>query len=367
MKKCCLLLCLLALFCLFAPTVLAEDETDIEKQTEEYYSDTIEQIRQLGKEAGLEDSEDIPVEELSVGRVLGYVSDSFMSALKAPLRLLFYLLATLVGIKLLSSFSGESGLSKIYNTVSVVIIAVLILQPMLSLIQRMMNLVDQVANFVYGFVPVFTGVVISSGQIVSGTAYSAIMIGAAQAFSALMNTTLMPFICAFTSFGMVGVLHPGMNLHSLQSTIKNGVSFCLVLLTTIFVGLFSLQNIVGHATDAQTLKAAKLVFSSTIPIVGGAISDAVATIGGCLHVLKASAGAVGVGSLILIFAPILIETVTLQFVLSLSTVASDMTGSSEVTGVLKTVSAALSMLAAVLICYLLILLISTAVLMSMTN
>ena len=60
----------------------------------------------------------------------------------------------------------------------------------------------------------------------------------------------------------------------------------------------------------------------------------------------------------------MIEAVALKFVLALSTIASDITGSSEVTGVLKTISSALSMLVAVLVCYLLILIVSTAVLMS---
>lgn len=364
MKKCCFLLCLFLLAGLFAPPVCAQGETEMDEQTQQYYSDTLEQIRQLGEEAGLTGTVDTPVEELTVGTILESVFASFMQAIKSPFRLLLYLLAALIGMKLLSSFSGENGMSRIYATVSIVVVAVLILQPVLELIHRMIDLTDQVANFVYGFVPVFTGVVISTGQIVSGTTYSAILIGAAQVFSTLMNTTLMPFICAFTSFGIVGVLQPGLNLKSLQSTIKNGVSFCLVLLTTIFVGLFSLQNIVGQATDAQALKAAKLVFSSAIPIVGSAISDAVGTISGCLHILKTSAGAVGIGSLILIFAPTLIEAVALKFVLALSTIASDITGSSEVTGVLKTISSALSMLVAVLVCYLLILIVSTAVLMS---
>lgn len=347
---------------LFVPHSFAEETS--QDDTGQYYSDTLEEIRRLGEDAGLSGLDGESVQKLSVGTILSYIGNSLMSALKSPIRLLFFLLAALIGIRLLSSFTGDGNLSNIYSTVAVVVVAVLILQPVMSLIERMILLTEQVANFVYGFVPVFTGVVISSGQVASGTAYSAIIIGAAQLFSILISSTLMPFICAYLSFGIVGVLQPTMNLSSLQSTIKNGVSFMLALLTTIFVGLFSLQNIVGHAADAQALRAAKLVFSSAIPIVGSAISDAVGSIAGCLQVLKATAGTVGIGGLILIFAPTLIEAGALKLTLTLATIASDVTGSTAASKVLKTLSSALTMLIAVLIAYMLILVVSTAILMS---
>ena len=49
MKKCCFLLCLFLLAGLFAPPVCAQGETEMDEQTQQYYSDTLEQIRQLGE------------------------------------------------------------------------------------------------------------------------------------------------------------------------------------------------------------------------------------------------------------------------------------------------------------------------------
>ena len=78
MKKCCFLLCLFLLAGLFAPPVCAQGETEMDEQTQQYYSDTLEQIRQLGEEAGLTGTVDTPVEELTVGTILESVFASFM-------------------------------------------------------------------------------------------------------------------------------------------------------------------------------------------------------------------------------------------------------------------------------------------------
>ena len=63
---------------------------------------------------------------------------------------------------------------------------------------------------------------------------------------------------------------------------------------TIFVGIVSLEGTLSSSVDGLTAKTTKAVVSSTIPIVGKILGDAVDTVLGCGIILKNAIGIVGV-------------------------------------------------------------------------
>ena len=63
---------------------------------------------------------------------------------------------------------------------------------------------------------------------------------------------------------------------------------------TIFVGMVSLEGTLASSVDGITAKTAKTVVSSTVPVVGKILGDAVDTILGCGIILKNAVGIVGV-------------------------------------------------------------------------
>ena len=59
---------------------------------------------------------------------------------------------------------------------------------------------------------------------------------------------------------------------------KTIVTWSLGFLMSVFIGVISIQSIVSSAADGLTTKTTKYVVSNFVPIVGGAVSDAYATV-----------------------------------------------------------------------------------------
>ena len=108
------------------------------------------------------------------------------------------------------------------------------------------------------------------------------------------------------------------------------------LACTLFVGLLSLQSLVGGAADTLGSRAVKFSLSSFVPVVGSALSDAFSSLQGCLSLLKTTVGAFGMISTTLIVLPPLLECMAWSLALSLCGMAADMFALPEVSALLKT-------------------------------
>ena len=69
---------------------------------------------------------------------------------------------------------------------------------------------------------------------------------------------------------------------------------------TLFIGFMAIQGVAGGIGDALTLKTAKFMTGTFIPVVGGMLADAVETVLGYSLLIKNSATIVGLVILALI-------------------------------------------------------------------
>ncbi len=73
----------------------------------------------------------------------------------------------------------------------------------------------------------------------------------------------------------------------------------------IYVTVLSYQTTLAAAADSVAARGVKFAVSSSIPIVGGVLSDTVRTLASGLSVIRGGAGAVGIAAVILLTLPIL--------------------------------------------------------------
>ncbi|HHV51285.1 MAG TPA: stage III sporulation protein AE, partial [Clostridiales bacterium] len=122
----------------------------------------------------------------------------------------------------------------------------------------------------------------------------------------------------------------------------------LGLTTTIFVGLLSVQGLVGAAADNVTTKALKFSLGAFVPVVGGALGDALNTIKGCLNLLKSTLGGFGIISTLLIVLPPIIECVVWIILLNFLNMAAEMFSLNSVSTLFKSAQGVMKTLIAVL-------------------
>ena len=201
----------------------------------------------------------------------------------------------------------------------------------------------------------------------TATTYTAFLFMACQVVSQVVAGIFVPLMGVYLAFCVVGNLAPGVDVSAVAGAIKSAVSWALGLLLTLFVGLLSLQTMVASGSDTVASKAAKFLIGSFVPVVGGALSDAFVATQGYLRLLKATVGVFGILIALMTFLPVFLQTVLWYFTVNLAGAVSEMLGVKPVASILKSSSATLGILIAVILCFALLIVISTSLVMMVST
>ena len=183
---------------------------------------------------------------------------------------------------------------------------------------------------------------------------------ACQVVAQIVSSVLVPLMGIYLAFCIAGSLAPGIDVNAVAQVIRKTVSWALGLLLTIFVGLLSLQTMVASGSDTVVSKTAKFLIGSFVPVVGSALSDAFVATQGYMKLLKTTVGVFGVLVAAMTFLPILLQTVMWYLAVNLSSALGEMLGVKPVAQILKSASATLGVLIAVILCFALLIIISTS-------
>lgn len=289
--------------------------------------------------------------------------------IRQPLRVFGALLGTVLLCTMLQSLQitiKESALSGVFSAVSVVCIAGAITSPVVECITSVAMSIDQCSDFIAAFIPVFSSVVTVGGQPATATTYTMFLFFACQIVSQLVSGIFVPLMGIYLAFCIAGGLVPEVNLSAVANGIRQIVNWALGLMLTLFVALLSLQTAVASSGDHVMTKTARFLIGSFIPVVGGALSDAMIAAQGYMGLLKTTIGAFGILAALLCFLPIFLQTVIWYLTLNLSAAAAEVLGVKQASQILKSASAVLGVLMAVVLCFATLIVISTSlVLMTM--
>ena len=263
--------------------------------------------------------------------------------------------AVILGVVLLYAFMEglrntvkEESLSKVYGVICALAACATLIIPISVCIKNVSRAADSVSVLMISFVPVYAGVMLVSGQPVTAAAYQSVMLFAAELISLLATKIIVPLMIVSLALNVVGSVTPDMKLGSAGGLINKSCGWLLGLTTTIFVGLLSVQGLVGAAADNVTTKALKFSLGAFVPVVGGALGDALNTIKGCLNLLKSTLGGVGIISTLLIVLPPIIECVVWIILLSFLNMAAEMFSLNSVSTLFKSAQGVMKTLIAVL-------------------
>lgn len=377
----CLLCILLLVLGLGGVTAWAEEDTLSQTQEElmqEQYdavgaddlaSNLPDNVQDSLEKNGLDSPSSDKIISFSIGDFFSNLWGTITDTVKQPLGLLAISFGVMLLCALLESFKStvDSSLSNVFSMVAVLAVCGTVIQPVIRCIQMAADTITGAGNFMLCFIPVFTGIVTASGMPVSGLGYNTALFATIQVISKIVSTVLLPFLGIFLALSIVSAVSGQFKISKLTATVKKTVVWSVSLLLTIFIGIFSTQSMVAASADTVTVKATKFMVGSFIPVVGGAISDALNSVQGCLGLMKSSIGAFGILACVFTFLPAILTVLFYMLVLKISSAAGSLFGLSGVTEIFDAVYDALSILMAFLICYSLLTIVTTTLMISMSS
>ena len=356
MKKIALFALFLTVFVCFSVTCYASDAS-VENIIPNETQDILEQN-------GFSEFDVDVLLELSPEKVVNYIINSVKNQINAPF-ILFYIIFLVIIITSITSginggfLSGE--LERNFSIVGVLSVCTTAIVPIIACAEETRVFINQISGFVKVFVPVLSGVMISGGQVSSGTGYQIIMIFAAEFLSTFLSGIILPLILMYLAFATVGRITAGFKIDTITNSVKSTVNWTLSLLMSLFVALVTIKGLVGAGSDSIALRTGRFFVGSFVPAVGAALAEAAATVQKSIGLIKNTTGVFGIIAAALYFIPPLIKILIYKFTCDLSSIIGDMLGAEKIAGLLKDISAVLGLLSSVILSYGVLVVLSTAV------
>lgn len=276
--------------------------------------------------------------------IFNLVMDFLVDGVKSPLNTALSIIGVLL---IFASFDGIATLGMAGNnmTTFVCFIASMVATaPIFSLMDGVKTAVQAISNFMFGLVPVYTGVMLSMGNANSAGGFSALLLGASEVVSYLISYFFVPLSGAVLCLGICGGISPIPMISRIAGWIKKSAIWAMGIATTLFLSILSLQNSISSAADGLTMRTSKAMLSTTIPLMGPAIAETLNTAKGCMSMLKSSIGIYAVVAIIVLALPTIFQVVLWRFSMWVTAGVAEIFGMKQVENLLRSVDFCLSVL-----------------------
>ena len=241
--------------------------------------------------------------------------------------------ATLCGILVISAvFSalrssiGSPALSKAIEFSSSCAIFAAIIGIQHSRISLVSEFFERVNSLMLGMIPVAGTVWAMGGNISTASVGSAGLYSFLTISEFFCARTLMPITSLCIAFALCRSLSPELDLQGFSSAIKKTYTFSLGFIMTLMLALLSAQSSLSAAADSTAARAAKMVTSSMIPIVGGSVSETLRTVASSVQYIKSVVGVSGIVFLLMLLLPTLISLLLTRLAFLFSGSVADLLG-----------------------------------------
>ncbi len=354
MKRFVLLISFLLCFCAFAPGCRAAELSDIfSGQLEQSGADELrrhlpEETREYLEEAQIEIA---PGQTPSLGgvgeAVAGMAAEAGSDALST--------LAVMLGIVILAAvaeciadMAGKT-MGKSVSVITASAVCLAAASPAAQLISEAGSAIEVCCGFDAVFIPVYSAICAAAGKAATAAQYSAVMLAVLEGAALLINQIALPALRVILAISLTSSLSPTLPLSGIIALFEKNLKWLLGFVSVTVVAVMGLGTAVTSAMDELTAKTARFVVSSAVPVLGGAMGDALSSVTGCVALLRTSVGGFGLAAMAFILLPPLIKAAVWSVCMGLCAFAADMLGVKSVKTAADCIGRVLSVVIALIV------------------
>ncbi len=347
-------------------TSFAQEDNDIYKLSgaAELFSVIPEQTRELLKELGITELDFDSVFNVSAEDILNLIKKLLTGAVESPVNSLIRLISVIIIIAVCECFVPEDSKIKLISEMAgILFCTVSILNQLTSSISFAVASISVTEKFMLLLIPVLTAIVSVSGNPTLAISFQSIAFAGAQIITGVAGNFIVPIVGAVLSLDITGALMPTFKLSGLTDFIKKTVTAVMSFSASIFVSFLGLKGALANTADSLASKGIKLVISSAVPVVGGALSEAYSGVIGSLVLVKSTVGIFGICAVALINLPSCVQLLFWTFALRLGAAVADLFEQRSISALLKAIASSVTLLNVVLLFVAVLFIISTALIL----
>ncbi|NLY73890.1 MAG: stage III sporulation protein AE [Firmicutes bacterium] len=198
--------------------------------------------------------------------------------------------------------------------------------------------VTEMTGFMYAITPILFSIVAAGGGVTTAAIVHPLLISSVGVIGGLVSNLVFPLIMFAGILGMANHLTEGFQVNKLARFFKLASVGILGVMMAIFIGLVTIRGFTASVADSLTLRAAKYLTSTFLPVVGGALSDTVEMSAGCAAVLKSGLGVYGLGLITLVTVFPLLKILAVALIFQMTGIITQPLGNNRLSDALQTVS-----------------------------
>ncbi len=341
-------------FILFLSIPVTAEENDIYKEQLqnsgilEIEDNLPDDVKKYLTDNGMDISDYNWVNNLKTENVFSHIWNFLKDGLKKPIISLGAIIVIIL-IHALLFDKENSAVSPVVTYAATLSVAGIIVAPIFSAINTAVGAMKACSTFMTAFIPIFAAITAATGKTATSISMSTLLLGAANGVSLLSNFAVIPLIGGYLSLSLATSVSPLVNNAGISQAVKKLSLWVMSFITTIFLGILSIQTVVNAHADNLSMRTAKFIIGSSVPVAGGVLSEALGTLTASMSLLKSSVGIYGVVICCVIFLPILVELILWRFSLWIADFVSLQFSLPKISGLLQSIDTVLSVLIGVIL------------------
>jgi stage III sporulation protein AE len=251
-----------------------------------------------------------------------------------------------------------------YQTVTVLVLAGALVRPLADYSEQALETAKQLQSFLSGFIPVFAAAAAASGQPTNALLSQSMLLGLSECFALLVPQLFLPLLSAYLAVVFCAGAGSGLSVQGLTGGIRSVMTWGLGVLLTLYSAVLAMKGFAAQASDSFALRTGKYLAGSLIPVVGKTISDTTSAFLGALGLVRNVIGVFGIVVMLLLVLPTVLSLIWSMLCLKLAGILAETFSLGELQTILSGGNFILSMYAAILSTYGLMVLLSLALLLS---
>ncbi len=196
----------------------------------------------------------------------------------------------------------------------------------LDILRGVVTYLSELTLLVNGMTPIVLTLYASGGNVASAGVNGVALTLFLNLCENLLKSSILPFAGCCLCLSAVQACGAGLGFSGLVGLIKKSYTTALTFLMTLFCFLLGAQNIIASGSDSLSLRAAKFIVGSSIPLVGGSVGESMKTLSTGISMLRRTFGVTGIVLIAILTLPMLLTLLLIRAVMNVGAAAADLLG-----------------------------------------
>ncbi len=287
-----LIIILVLVLLIFCQSVVASDDV------EQYITDEME--KNLPEDIINED------DYIDYNVISDFIIKNLREVMPSVFRNLMSVLSVIIITALFSVFSSSlksSGIRKCFSYLSSACIALVLYSILDSVWNTMNETLTDIHSFMMTLTPTTTLLYSLGGNITTAAVNNTAMGIILSVFETICYHGVRPMLQICFGFSVVSALSVSIELKPLVSFIRKTYTTVLVFVMSSMICILSLQNMLTQPKDSLGIRTVKFAAANSIPLVGGALGEAAATVGTGVVAIRGTFGVLAIIAILIMVIP----------------------------------------------------------------